>query len=360
MKKDKYKDAYLAPLNFDRFFKKVFSDKKIAKRFIEDFLDIKIHKIEPLDREKRLSDDAKIIEFDYYCKIDNNKHIIIDMQQWYKPDVVYRFYIYHCSNTLIQLEDLPLKEVLQQDGKLKKIKDYSTLTPVITIIWMVEDNLGSKADFNAYTMLPEKSKEFFEETEVWKHKDIETKVKEILYSINNNSKDLQFLQKNRLIFAFQQNIVENDKLSKYKDWFTLAEKSRNSKNTKEDFDDYRKDKILVELTRRLLKSKMSDEDLEYIETEDEIRDNIERYNNGMRREGRNEGIEQERERSKKIIKRAEEEKRQAEEEKKQAEEEKKQANLKAEVYKLLFKGKSKNEISQLLEISIVDIDKILK
>ncbi len=61
----KYANAYLAPLNYDLFFKKVFSDIKIAKRFIEDFLDIEIQDIKPYGNlEKRLTDDAKTVEFD--------------------------------------------------------------------------------------------------------------------------------------------------------------------------------------------------------------------------------------------------------------------------------------------------------
>ena len=37
---------YLALLNYDGFFKKVFSDLGIVKCFLEDFLDIKIESIE--------------------------------------------------------------------------------------------------------------------------------------------------------------------------------------------------------------------------------------------------------------------------------------------------------------------------
>ena len=35
---------YLAPLNYDRYFKKVFSETRIAKRFLEDFFDVEIIK----------------------------------------------------------------------------------------------------------------------------------------------------------------------------------------------------------------------------------------------------------------------------------------------------------------------------
>ena len=39
---------YLAPLNYDRFFKKVFSEIAIAQQFLEDFLDVNIESIESI------------------------------------------------------------------------------------------------------------------------------------------------------------------------------------------------------------------------------------------------------------------------------------------------------------------------
>lgn len=44
---------YLAPLNADRFFKKVFSDNRISKRFLEDFLEIEIESIELLSNQHK-------------------------------------------------------------------------------------------------------------------------------------------------------------------------------------------------------------------------------------------------------------------------------------------------------------------
>ena len=41
---------YLAPLNYDRFFKKVFSQTHIAKAFLEDLLDTPIEEIKLLER----------------------------------------------------------------------------------------------------------------------------------------------------------------------------------------------------------------------------------------------------------------------------------------------------------------------
>lgn len=281
---------YLAPLNYDRYFKKVFSDLDIAKKFLEDFLDVEIQEIAPMVLKHKVTDNAQAVEFDFRCKIADN-YVIIDMQQWYKPDVVYRFYTYHCLNTALQLESLPVKDFLLSSGKIEKVKDYSGLLPVITIIWMVDDCLGFSDDYVSYTMLPEKVKNLFEETNIWKNGDIEARVKDILSTIKNDSKGLMFLQKNRLLFAFQKNIVKNEKFTRYSAWFTLAEKTLDKLNKKSDFDSYRKDKIFVELMRRLLKSNLTDDDLEYISDYQETREGIERYNEGMRNEGRNEGIE---------------------------------------------------------------------
>jgi len=75
---------------------------------LEDFFDVSIESIELLTIHHKIIDEAVAVEFDFRCKINGN-FIIIDMQQWYKPDVVHRFYIYHCINTALQLENLPLK-----------------------------------------------------------------------------------------------------------------------------------------------------------------------------------------------------------------------------------------------------------
>ena len=61
---------YLAPLNYDRFFKKVFSHTHIAKAFLEDFLEKKIDEIVLLETSHFLTDDASKISFDFRCKIE--------------------------------------------------------------------------------------------------------------------------------------------------------------------------------------------------------------------------------------------------------------------------------------------------
>jgi len=170
---------YLAPLNYDRYFKKVFSDLEISKRFLEDFFDVSIQTIELLSINHKITDDATAVEFDFRCKIDD-RYIIIDMQQWFKPDIVHRFYVYHCINTALQLEKLPLKSfaIDMEIGKERKIKDYSEVIPVITLIWMVDDALNFTDDYVSYTMTPEIVRNFIENNLLWQQPNISEILKE--------------------------------------------------------------------------------------------------------------------------------------------------------------------------------------
>ncbi len=226
---------YLAPLNYDRYFKKVFSDTRIAKRFLEDFFDKKIESIELLSTQHKITDDSSAVEFDFRCKIDD-EFVIIDMQQWYKPDIIQRFYVYHAINTALQLEKLPVKNFLAKtSNKTRKVKDYSEIQPVITLIWMVDDCLDFTQDYIAYTMTPEITMEFIRNDRLWKNPDLVELLEErnnALRILNSRTKKLHFLQSNRLIYAFQKNIVNNKKYSKYLPWFELAEKTRNRLNKK--------------------------------------------------------------------------------------------------------------------------------
>lgn len=160
---------YLAPLNYDRFFKKVFSDLEIAKAFLEDFLEVEIKSIELLNHIQRFTDKAAIVEFDYRVEIDH-QFIIIDMQQWYKPDVAQRFFLYHALNTGLQLENLPKKKLIldKDEGKITEIKDYRRLAPVTTLIWMVDDNLGFNQNYIAYKLMPHTVLDFLKRDKLWK------------------------------------------------------------------------------------------------------------------------------------------------------------------------------------------------
>ena len=254
---------FLAPLNYDRFFKKVFSNLFIAQRFLEDFLGVTIESIEFLERKHKVTDGSAAVEFDFRCKIDG-QFVIIDMQQWYKADVVKRFYVYHAVNSALQLETLPKREYPKVAGKEFDAKIYSYLLPTITLIWMADDNLGFKEDYVAFALCPEQVVDFLKNDDLWASNDVKKigiERQKVLTLLRNDAKSLDFLSKNRMIYAFQKNIVHNKKYKKYFRWFEFAEKTRNKDNIEEDFDAYKDDKIFMEVMERLQTNKFEYEEL---------------------------------------------------------------------------------------------------
>ena len=280
---------YLAPLNYDRFFKKVFSEISIAKRFLEDFFDIEIEEIEPLTTKHKITDSATAVEFDFRCKIKDAYYIIIDMQQWYKTDIIKRFYAYHSLNTVLQLEQMPDKSLPIDDKKRNKTKDYESILPVFTLIWLADDSLGFKEDFISYTMTSETVNEFIKNKTIWQEDNILDILKErerCLEVLNNKTKNLDFLQENKLVYAFQTNIVKNKKLTKYLRWFEFAEKTSNKKNEKSWFDEYMNDEIFVSMASRISTKIFETSDWQYIEDYDKFSEQLERHNDTIRHESR--------------------------------------------------------------------------
>ncbi|MGE5343354.1 MAG: hypothetical protein ACM3SY_17945, partial [Candidatus Omnitrophota bacterium] len=229
-------------------------------------------------------------EFDFRCKIKGS-YVIIDMQQWYKRDIGKRFYLYHTVNTSLQLEKLPKEKKPISALTGRKIKDYSPLEPVITLVWMSTDNFGFDENYIAYVMTPEIVGEFVRNEKLWSNSDILEIMKErtaVLKALNNKKKDLDFLPQNRLIFAFQGNIVRNKTHARYERWFTFAEKSRNEENAKSDFDEYKNDLLFQEIIRRLEKRKLKKNDLEYIEQEKKYWFEVVQFDRSSYEEGREE------------------------------------------------------------------------
>ena len=284
---------FLAPLNYDRFFKKIFSDNKIAKRFLEDFLEIEIETFEMLKEKHYVTDDASYVEFDFRCKI-KGAYVIIDMQQWYKRDIGQRFYLSHTLNTGLQLENLPMQQMVlnRKTKKMQKAKDYSALEPVYTLIWMATDALGFSQDYISYIMTPEAVLDFLNNDQLWNNQAIVELLKEreqVLDVVNNNTKDLDFLPKNRLIFLLQKNIVKNKTIKKYEKWFKFAEKTRDKNNTESDFREYMSDEIFCEMMRRLRRDGLTPEDYTYIADEDEFWIGLEKMETIMYEDGKKDG-----------------------------------------------------------------------
>ena len=256
---------YYAPLNFDKMFKKVFSDSNIARRFLQDLLGIRIKKIRALRIEYKLTDDAVIVKFDYYCIIEG-KPVIIEMQQRYKSDVVKRFYLYHCVSTTLQLEELKPVIITRPNGKTYKEKDYRGLSPVFTIVWMVDDTLNFDDDIVVFTTLPEATKDFITDETLWSQ-SLETILEardKTLKVLNNKTKGLDFLQQNKMIYFFQGNAAKSKHIKPYTKWAILAENTKNPNNRKSDFDTFKKNKIMAEVLRRLEIRRFEPSESDYI------------------------------------------------------------------------------------------------
>ncbi|MEN9610263.1 MAG: hypothetical protein RLZZ628_1077 [Bacteroidota bacterium] len=285
---------YLAPINYDRFFERVFRDTSIAKGLLEDLLDVEIQEIKRLPRKAKLTDEAALVEFDYRCKMDGN-YVIVDMQQWYKNDVVKRFYMYYCNNTSLQLEELEPVSITLATGKQYQTKNYHKVEPALTIIWMADDKLGFTEDIVSFAPLPEIIGDFVRDEHWWKTGDLKMlreQREKLLKILKNDTKKLSFLYKNRLIFVFQKNIIKNKKLSKYFRWFEFAAKTSNPDNKATDFDSYYDHPAIFAAMKRLMTSELTEDDFQYITDYQKYQIGVDNYNRKIRLEGRQEVLEE--------------------------------------------------------------------
>jgi len=114
---------------------------------------------------------------------------------------------------------------------------------------------------------------------------------EALRIMSNRTKHLDFLPSNRLVFAFQKNIVKNRKMEKYTRWFEFAERTKNRDNRPEDFEEFREEAPFDEMMRRLDRTTLTDDDLAYIEKEREAWEEESRFVNGYYEDGVRDGME---------------------------------------------------------------------
>ena len=271
---------FLAPINYNRFFERIFKKIPIVKRFLEDLLGVEITEIEPFPRKTKLTIDAAYIEFDYRCKI-NGQYVILDMQQWYKNDVVKRFYMYDCNNTSLQLEMLAPVTVKTFDGKEYKTRDYNQIEPTTTIIWMVDDTLGYKENMISFALTPDLLTDFMRNEAIWGANDWQTLLRlraEMLKILDNDTKGISFLAKNKLIFVFQKNIIKNAIMADYVRWFTFAEATKNVNNTEQDFLIYKDDPIFSMMMNELAVNNFDMNDFNYaMDYEDFVLNNQEYF-----------------------------------------------------------------------------------
>ena len=132
------------------------------------------------------------------------------------------------------------------------------------LFWVSDDNLGFQEDFVSFSLYPDQIADFFKNDALWDSNDFEKmriEREKILTLLNNNTKDLDFLPQNKLIYAFQKNIVKNKKLTPYFEWFELAEKTRNKNNIEQDFINYKKNETLMAVIERIKTSDFDYEEL---------------------------------------------------------------------------------------------------
>jgi len=67
----------LATWNYDGYFRKVFSDSRIYKRFLEVFFGGPIDVPELLPTKHKISDGARTVEFDFRRRVMDNYVIIL-------------------------------------------------------------------------------------------------------------------------------------------------------------------------------------------------------------------------------------------------------------------------------------------
>ncbi len=353
---------FVASLNLDLFFKKVFSNKRIAKHFLEDLLGVTITEIKFLSIENKITDDAVTVKFDFRCKI-RGQYVVIEMQQKYKVDVIKRFYLYHAVSTALQLEALKPIAVIKPDGETYTEKNYSTLEPVITIIWMVDDMLGFDEDYIAYTTLPEATKDFITDKNLWGN-DLDTILaerKKVLKIIENDTKGLDFFTKNRLIYIFQKNIVKNKRINlPYYKWFDFATKSRNVNNKEEDFTHYKNDKDMAEVINRLRKDKLTTEEADYASAFMSFEVAFERMRQEKEADHKQiRKIEREIHKAEQVLLKEREERIKEREERIKAEEEKQLLQIKM-IKMLMQQGTSLPAIAEILGISLEETNELVK
>ncbi len=152
------------------------------------------------------------------------------------------------------------------NGETYTEKNYGGLEPVITLVWMVDDTLNFTDDFIAFTTLPEAAKDFITNEDLWNQpfETILAERKKTLKILKNGTKDLGFFSENRLIYAFQKNIITNKLITKYFKWFDFASKSRNFNNIKEDFSHFNNDDIMAEVIKRLKRERLPLEEYKFV------------------------------------------------------------------------------------------------
>ena len=255
---------YLAPMTHDYFFAKVFHKNEVMEGFLSDLLGETVKIIEQLPRKNKLTNEAYYIKFDYRCKI-KEQEVVVEMQRGRKLDVVKRFHLYHGVSAALQLERLPVTST--KSGK--KVRNYSGVVPVLTIVWMAEDTFRTKESLLNYRLFPDALASFIKNEELWEKGDLqELNNKRILLKrmLDYKGRNLDFLPKNQLIFLFQKNILKNQFNHPLFRWIKFAFLTEQGNNVKEDFKEFENHKNFKEMMRVLNIEALTDDEVDMVES----------------------------------------------------------------------------------------------
>ncbi len=71
------------------------------------------------------------------------------------------------------------------------------------------------------------------------------------------------MQENKLFYLFQPNIAKNKIIKRYTKWCVFGKKSKNPNNVKSDFEEFKNDKVMTEVIRRLEKDELEPFEFDY-------------------------------------------------------------------------------------------------
>lgn len=193
------------------------------------------------------------------------------------------------------------------------------------------------------------------------------------------------MRKNRLIYAFQANIVKNKEqmMTKYYKWFEFAAKTQNPNNKESDFESFKNVPVFSHIMEKLRTTTLSEDDFQYIADRAEYERGVAVYDEKIRQEARQgawdeailkyepiilmlrqaekDKLQAEKEKLQ-AQQKAEQEKQKAKQEKQKAEQEKQKAErvLILMIRKSLKRGDSVEDITELLEIDAPTMERFLE
>ena len=94
------------------------------------------------------------------------------------------------------------------------------------------------------------------------------------------------MPKNKLVFAFQKNIVKSKKFEAYKEWFEFAEATQNRNNKKQDFEKFKKNESLMMILHRIKTDTLAEDELDELGTWDRLEEEREYIQSGRYLEDR--------------------------------------------------------------------------